>query len=343
MASSWSAPSHAIAAPLTGTAVSLSKEQADTANVTYAFLFTTATSETIKEIGLSFKTTEGGNVKPAGLNLASATLGSTSNIGSGWSLDTSAASTGLISLTRAVGIEIPSATIATIEVASITNPSLRDCNNAGTTLSDTCYISITTYSDSGTTAVDTAVEPFMIVEDASLSFEVAGVASGQTHNGITTSVSSSPSALPFGVIQPGGVKYAAHELRITTNAPGGYKVYAHLEEPITGKDIRNSISPFGATDATWETPQAWMTPTGTGRSSNSGWFAANTTDARVTGWSSASGKLGPISTTPHIVAQSTGSDREGSVIYVTYALGVNYTQAADVYSGTVFYDIQAIY
>ncbi|MCC2631737.1 MAG: hypothetical protein K0S20_436, partial [Patescibacteria group bacterium] len=184
---------------------------------------------------------------------------------------------------------------------------------------------------------------YSVAIDPELSFTIEGVNSGQTHNGITTDITTTPTAFPFGTLVTDQPHHAAHKLTITTNAPHGYKVFSYLADPITGSYGSTEISPFGATNATWNTPQAWMAPTGTVAGSNTGWFGANTTDVRIPGWSSAANKFGPISTVPHIVAESSGPDPSGSIIYVTYVLGVNGVQTSDIYIGNLLYDIQPTY
>jgi len=182
-----------------------------------------------------------------------------------------------------------------------------------------------------------------MVEDPSLTFEVFSVAAGTTNNGITTNETSSANGLPFGRIASGQVRYVAQRLRIVTNAPSGYTVNARLSEDITGGYAGSVIDPFSATNASWTTPQLWSTPVGTTPNSDTGWFGANTTDTRVAGWASASQKFGPISAVAHPVATSSGPDRGGTNVYVTYALGVNSIQPSDIYNGKIVYEVQASY
>ncbi len=321
-----------------------STPKAGATSVSYSINFTTATTDNIKQVSLQFATQSGGTTKPANMSLSGSVLDSTSNLGAGWSLDTSGSSSGLVFIRRASAGSISASTSATINLDGITNPLLRDCDVASVQLYENCYVGVTTYSDDGSTAVDSGNIAFEITEDPSLTMLVEGVASGQTHNGITTSTTSSNTSLPFGSIGGGQVKYVAHKLTITTNAPAGYTVSAKLESSIVGNYNSGVVHPFGAINATWTTPQSWSTPDGTTPNNNTGWFGANTTDTRVTGWSgSTSGKFGPISTVARTVARSTTPDRAGTVVYVSYALGVNNLQPADVYTGTIVYDVVASY
>ncbi len=321
-----------------------SNDKSGATSVSYSLNFTTATTDSIKQISMRFATQSGGTTKPANMSLAGATLDSTSNLGSGWSLDTTNASSGLIFITRTTASSVSASTSATINLNGITNPQLRDCDALSVLLYEDCYVGITTYSDDGTTSVDNGNIAFQISEDPVLTLKVEGVASGQTHNGITTTSTSTGTSLPFGSIAGGQVKYVAHKLTITSNSPNGYTISAKLESSIVGNYNSGVVHPFAATNATWTTPQSWSTPDGNTPNNNTGWFGANTTDTRVSGWSgSTTGKFGPISTIAKTVARSTGPDRSGSIVYVSYALGINNLQPADVYSGTIVYDVVASY
>ena len=99
--------------------------------------------------------------------------------------------------------------------------------------------------------------------DTSLTFTVAGVASGQAVNGdaVTTSAGATATALPFGTLTPGTAKTLAQTLSVTTNATNGFAV--------TVIQNQNLVSANGADIDTFKdgastaTPTAWTTPLGT--------------------------------------------------------------------------------
>lgn len=181
-------------------------------------------------------------------------------------------------------------------------------------------------------------------EDPSLSFSIAAVSTNAVLNGITTNVASTVTSLPFGNITVGEPKYMAHQLSVITNASSGYTVTMNLHSTgiIQGLDPSNFIDPFAATGVTWSNPIAWTSPTGTVRNVNTGWLGANTTDTRVTGWSSGFQKFGPVSTTARPVMYSSGPD-SGTTAHVTYALEVNVLQPTDAYAGQIVYTITPTY
>ena len=347
----------ALAGSLSVQADTLSDQHALAQHVTHTVSFATGTSGTLQRIDFQFgKATDATGGRPAGLGLGAATLGTISGFnGSNWTLSTSSAGTGLLSIrylsativnggTGLLGTAVSGGTPVTIPLQEITNSAIEDCQPGSGLLIDTCYLRITTYSDDGITKVDDAVANYYVIEDPRLTFNIEGVSSGTIHNGVTTSITSTGTSLPFGLLKTGTPVYIANKLTITTNAPHGYTVTAYLQSPISGVYTTGSISPFGALNATWSTPQSWSSPSGTAANTNSGWFGANTTDTRVSGWSSGtSGKFGPISGSAHTVAYSSGPDRTGSVVYITYGLEVNSVQPADAYSGKILYDVQPTY
>ncbi len=177
--------------------------------------------------------------------------------------------------------------------------------------------------------------------DPQLTFTISSVGANTVNNGVTTSVASTFSTLPFDNISINSPKYVAHQLDISTNTEYGYTVKAKLLSLLQGIYPANDIDPFAATGATWNTPIAWTSPTGTVPNVNTGWLGANTTDTDVSGWSSGVEKFGPISTVSHEVMQASG--RDSSTVYVTYALEVNAYQPADLYSGVLVYNVLPTY
>jgi len=331
------------AGTLSGTSVTLSSYEPAQTSVTHSFSITAGTTQAIQEIKVHYETSLGSNVRPSHLDLSSTTISSVS-LGTGWTIDRSGQTSGVILISNSNPQAANSGDTVTFALASITNSAIGDCQTIGTEgLSDTCSVAITTYSDLIGSSIDTGNTTYTITTNPTLSFEIAGVSSGTTHNGITTTVTSTADSLPFGVISPGGVSYATHELDISTNAPAGYTVTAVLPNLIEGQYHNAVINEFAGLNATWTTPQAWSTPDGIDPNVNTGWFGANTSDSRVSGWSgSTSGLFGPFGTTARVVAYSSGPD-SGSTIYVSYALGVNAAQPSDQYSGTIVYNIQVNY
>lgn len=173
----------------------------------------------------------------------------------------------------------------------------------------------------------------------SLSFTIEGVNANTTTNTMITTKTSTIDELDFGSVTVSSPSYIAHRLTTSTSAASGYTVSIKLINTLQGNYPANIIESF---PATWNSPQAWTEPTGTAPNINSGWIGANTSDARISGWSDGANKFGPLGTTNQIVMQSTGPDA-GTSAYVTYALEVNQYQPTDTYSGTLVYSITPTY
>lgn len=332
------------AASLTGLSDNLSSTIAGETGVTHTITFTTATTDALKRVTFRFSTTQGGSTRPAGLDLSSTSIGSLTGLDNAWTLDNHLASSGIVYLTRSSTEAISSSTTITLALDGVVNSAIDDCQSSNDILQDTCHIHITTFSDDGSTSVDEGDTTYTVTEDPNLAFEVEDVPSGQTHNGVTSNVSSTSTSIAFGHLTSGVVRYATHKLTITTNAPHGYVVYVRVVTNATGIGYgSNEIDPFGATNATWTTPQIWSSPNGSSPNVDTGWLGANTSDTRSSGWSSGSGKFGPLSQNPHIVAISSGPERSGATIYVSYGIEVNPLQIADQYGATLVYDVQPIF
>lgn len=314
------------------------------ATATYTLGFTTTTTAELKQISFRFSTVQDGTSKPVHLDLSGSSLGTVTGVDSNWSLNATSHTTGLLSLTRTDVTQVESGTAISVGITTVVNSAIDDCETENNGLHDTCQVKITSYSDDGSSEVDIGYGTYTVVEDPQCTFSVGSVASGTTTNGITSTSASTDTAVSFGIVPTGSPRFVTHALTITTNAPGGYTVYANLREPIVGVNGNSAIDPFGAVNATWTTPQSWATPDGTEGGSNTGWLGLNTTDKNTTGWDgNTSGKFGPLGSIARIVATSTGPARSGTTIYVTYALGVNGVQPGDSYGGLITYDVRTIY
>lgn len=194
-------------------------------------------------------------------------------------------------------------------------------------------------SSTDTTTASSSWIKVNMIAYPSLSFSIAGVASNTLTNGITTSATSTADKLDFGSLTVSSPKYLAHQLNATTNTASGYTVSVKMNSTLQGMYPANIIEEF---PSTWSSPQAWTEPTGTTANVNTGWFGANTSDTRVSGWENASGLFGPIGTTSHTVMRSPGIDG-GSSVYVTYAIEVNRHQPTDTYAARLEYSILPIY
>lgn len=215
--------------------------------------------------------------------------------------------------------------------------------SADWTLSNLDALQIGVYNNASVATRVTAMHAMVLTalapDPPAIAFAIQAVEASILTNGITTSVASTPTTLPFGNLTTGIPKYAAHKLTASTNASHGYTVSVKMVHYLQGDYPGNNIDPF---IANWNQPTTWSQPTGTTPNVNTGWIGANTSDTRVANWDDAQALFGGITSSAQPVMHSPGIDA-GSDVYVTYALEVNNKQPADLYSGTITYTIIPTY
>lgn len=173
------------------------------------------------------------------------------------------------------------------------------------------------------TATDTTGGP-------TLTISFAGVNSGTTIAGATTTITSGANAINYGSLVPNVTAVAAQTLTVSTNATGGYTTTLQQDG-----DLRNnnsdSISPVAGTNAS---PAAW--PTGI----TVGYFGYHTTDSALcTGTSarfSSNNTYAAATTSPAEVACSTttATNEQTSIVY---KVEIGTQQDAGTYQNTITY------
>lgn len=232
------------AGSLSTSSVSLTNSIPGQTGVGYTFTFTPQLTTAIKQINFVYCTAASGScTTPTGLTTTAGVQGTPTGI-SGSTYTTTFTTNGTMSLV----VTTPTTQVVqaiTVPYTTITNP----------TSEGTYYIRITTYSDTGTTVIDTNTVAFAITSgqavslsvDPSLSFSVAGVTSGGTVNGATTNTTSTSTTVPLGTVTTSTNAIAAQDLTVTTNAGHGYTVYIeYTAKPTSGS---NTIADTTGTNA----------------------------------------------------------------------------------------------
>jgi len=164
-------------------------------------------------------------------------------------------------------------------------------------------------SDSGWTRVVILNDVDVTASVATIfTFVVAGVASGQLVNGVTTTGVTSSTSIPFGKLQSGVATTSAQRLTVNTNASNGYVVTVQLDQPLqssTGADIDGFVN-----GSYTNTPVAWSAPTSVLGSENTyGHFGITSDDATTTrsaGDEFNASEFASASTSPVVVMSHTG-------------------------------------
>ena len=183
--------------------------------------------------------------------------------------------------------------------------------------------------------------------DPTINLTITGIASGQTRCGVSTDVTTTALAVPFGTMILNTFKNLAHQLTVNTNASSGYVVTASENDQL-GKD--GGTTPFIAdnpgnnTLASESVSDEWTTATVNGFG-----FSIQNVDAATVPfqYTTATGnctgtfcsrQFADITggeTPATIMSSTTVANAEDA--YICYRLGVGATQAAGDYQNQITY------
>lgn len=332
------------AGALTNAKLQINNSQSGASSVTYSFFFTASATTAIEQIGIKVCTEAGGwddtCTVPTGFSPGSPTLASDNIAGSGRTVTDPNSSGERFRIV--VGTPATQSTQAMfLNFTGVTNSSTADA---------TFFARIKTFSDAGTTEIDfgqvaaatltsTSIAVTATV-DPNLTFTVAGVNSGGSVNGESTTITTAAATVPFGTLTPGTPAVGAHDVTITTNAGGGYTVTASHSATITGNPPltsgTNNIDAFTGTNAS---PTTWSEPNGATANTNTGFFGYTTEDTSLcTGtadrFTSSGGNkwAGSTLTGMEVICSTTGVSSQTT--RVGWQVEVNNIQPAGGYTGT---------
>lgn len=316
--------------------ITISDSRAGQSGVSYIFSGTASTSTAIKEIHVQFCTNASGTcTTPTGMLTTSAiTSDSISGTGRSHSFSTN----GLL-VTTITTPSTQSPLEFTYTINGITNP---------TTENTTYFATISTYSDTGSTLIDTRTVSFAVLTSTSIvvtadvnnifTVALSPVTTGLVNGASINLSNTTTSLIPFGTLAAGSSVVAAHDITVTTNAANGYLTTVHTTSnpPLTsgGADIDG----FSGTNAS---PIAWSSPAGSTPNINTGFFGYTTSDSTLlTGTgdrftSSGGNKWAGFTAVPAEVAYSPASVLSGETTRLGWQIEVNSMQPAGSYTGTV--------
>lgn len=234
---------------------------------------------------------------------------------------------------------IASSTAITITIGS-TNKMLNPTKSAADGTADTWTVQINENDSSNT--IDTTSVKVATIESVSvtatiaptLTFTIAGVASGASSAGQTTTAASTATTVPFGTLTAATPAYVSQTLTVSTNSDSGYAVTTYQDGALR-KTNGTTISSFSTTAA----EQNGNNGFGFTLSNASGTTASFLyNDSGATLKSSGFGTSGtPVSVMSNTAAANTDSLR------VTYIVRVSSTQATGDYRNVVTYIATATY
>jgi hypothetical protein len=319
------------AGTFTARSVTITDSRAAATAVTYAYAFTTTVTTSIKQIDFKFCTQAGAwadtCTAPTGLTTSSATRDSDNIAGSGRTDSQPAANSFRTVITTP---STQSTQAVTFNIGGMVNPS---------TTNTSFYARIITWSDTGTTEIDSGTAAFATLTTTSVavsatvlenfSFALAGVNSGGTVNSATTDITTAAATIPFGTLTSGDPNIGAHDVTVTTNAGSGYIVSAKAlaDPPLSSSS--NNIDYF---TGTYASPATWSSPNGSSQNVNTGFFGYTTEDTAHSGFQS--NKWARADTTARaIVTNSAAASAETTRI--GWQAEVNALQPAGSYTGTI--------
>jgi hypothetical protein len=314
--------------------VTISNSKALATGVSHVFNLTATSSAQIKQIDINYCTTAiGACTAPPGLNTGTPTLSAGDTIaGTGRTVSKISAADNTIRVVVTTPAD-QSTTAFSMTFTGLTNP----------TSAGSVYARVSSYSDTGTTLIDSVVvaaafltnESIKVTADVSstFTFTVTAQNSGSV-NGKAINVTSTDNTVPFGTLAPGAAKVAAHLLSVTTNATNGYQitVKAGANPPLSSAGGDN-IDNFIGSNAT---PASWSIPSSTAPNVNTGFFGYTTDDPVLSGASPARFQTdlwSGFSTSPEEVAYNESAPNGPEDTIVGWQAEVNSSQPAGEYSG----------
>ena len=206
----------------------------------------TTTSLQCIEVDINTSADGTGSV-PAGLATTSSSFDGSSLITpASWTVDNT--TNGKLRITNTTG-ETPSAA-GNVVWGAVTN---------GSSAEVTYYGIISTYTNDDCTGLNESVVVTLtytngqlveVTVDPSLTFDVAGVSSGDATGDDTTTVASTDGNVPFGSVTTGTNGVAGHDLSVATNASGGFDVFVrHTGALLNQSDGTSTITDHDGTNA----------------------------------------------------------------------------------------------
>lgn len=174
--------------------------------------------------------------------------------------------------------------------------------------------------------------PSLTTGGTEFTLSISGVATSTTVAGVSTSVGTTPTSVPFGTLPQSTSVSGAHTFTVTTNAGGGYTIYAYQMQALLGSS-GGQIAPVTGTNAS---PVSWLTGC---NSTTTGCYGYHTTESVLQGGST---RFAPNDTYARFaqsleeVAYSSGPATNKTTTLL-YRVAVENLQGAGAYDSSVVY------
>lgn len=318
--------------------VTISDSRASATAVNYDFGMTATVDTAIKQVDITFCTTPTGTcTAPPGFDVGgSPALAADTISGTGRTVTNPSGNN---------TVRIVVTTPATQDPLDFTL-NFTDFINSSTQNSS-YYARVVSYSDTGTTEIDSAQMGVAVLTTTSIevsasvgstfTFTVAAANSGSVNGQPITITDSTANTIPFGVLAIATPAVAAHDLSVVTNANTGYTVTVRSDADPPLADGSNNIDKFSGTN---DTPATWSSPGGGTLNVNTGFFGYTTNDnvlgtGTVDRFTTPGPKFAGPNPTPAEVAYSAVAVSSAEVTRIGWKAEINGLQPPGTYTGSV--------
>lgn len=175
--------------------------------------------------------------------------------------------------------------------------------------------------------------PSLSSSGTTLTFTIGGLASSTSTSGITTTIDTTSTSIPFGTLPISAAQTGAQRLTVTTNAVQGYEIFSYAQQDLVGSSA-DEIPPVAATN---DSPLGWSAACTLG---STGCYGYHTSDAVLAGGSTrfaADDTYARFSTTSLSEVAYSAAAVSNRSTDVVYKVEVHESQAADSYSTSLVY------
>jgi hypothetical protein len=178
----------------------------------------------------------------------------------------------------------------------------------------------------------TSSYPSLVTQGATLTFSVSGLPQSTSTNGVTTNVSTTATAVPFGSLTLGTSTIGAQRLTITTNAANGYEVYTGQDQQLA--DARGDLVP--GVMGTNAAPLGWSTGCVTTATGCYGYHAGSPVLSGGSTRFAANDSYAALTSTIAEVGYG-GAPASGTSMDMVYRIQVAGTQGTGAYQNNIMY------
>lgn len=327
------------AGTFTDASLTISDSRAGNVATNYDFAFTTTATTAINQVDITFCTTAtGACTAPTGMDVGASPVLDSDNLAGTGRTTTNPTDNNTIRVV-VTSPASQSTQAVTMNFTGITNP---------TEANSTFYARVVTYSDTGSTEIDSIALGAAVLDATSIAvtadvastftFAVAAATTGVVNGANITVTDTTDTTIPFGVLAAGSEKVAAHDVSVYTNANNGYTVTVKTLAVPPLVDGSNNIDSYTEPN---NAPLAWSAPAGGTANENTGFFGYTTNDSSLgTGTADRFTSLGGnkwagFTTSPLEVAYSATGVSSEETTRVGWQAEVNSLQPAGSYTGTV--------